>query len=163
MANYLVTDTELTSVANAIRSKGGTSAALTFPSGFNDAIAAISSGGYENVVTLGSDTTLKLTPIQTYNIAASSSMQVSIVCTNSFFTNKIYLGHRNAVLNLVRQASSEGGYSFHNFRIINITSVAISENQMTMNTYIENDTTSSQFIPTTCYLSLNKFVFFNFS
>ena len=45
MANYLVTDTDLTSVANAIRTKGGTSASLTFPTGFSDAIAAIPSGG----------------------------------------------------------------------------------------------------------------------
>ena len=44
MANYLVTDTDLTSVANAIRTRGGTSASLTFPTGFSDAIAAIPSG-----------------------------------------------------------------------------------------------------------------------
>ena len=45
MSNYLVTDTDLTSVANAIRTKGGTSASLSFPSGFIDAINAISGGG----------------------------------------------------------------------------------------------------------------------
>lgn len=38
-------DTDLTSVANAIRTKGGTSAQLAFPSGFVSAIAAIPSGG----------------------------------------------------------------------------------------------------------------------
>lgn len=38
-------DADLTSVANAIRTKGGTSAALAFPSGFIGAIAAIPSGG----------------------------------------------------------------------------------------------------------------------
>ena len=41
MADYILTDTELTSVANAIRSKGGTSAALEWPSGFISAIQAI--------------------------------------------------------------------------------------------------------------------------
>ena len=45
MANYLATDTDLTSVANAIRTKGGTSAQLAFPSGFVSAIAAIPTGG----------------------------------------------------------------------------------------------------------------------
>ena len=45
MANYLTTDTELTSIANAIRTKGGTQAQLTFPAGFVSAINAISTGG----------------------------------------------------------------------------------------------------------------------
>ena len=45
MANYLTTDTELTSVANAIRTKGGTVADLTYPAGFVSAINAIPSGG----------------------------------------------------------------------------------------------------------------------
>lgn len=44
MADYLVTDTELTGVADAIRTKGGTSAALVWPSGYVDAIGAISGG-----------------------------------------------------------------------------------------------------------------------
>ena len=44
MADYLTTDTELTSVADAIRSKGGTSASLVYPSGFVSAIQAISTG-----------------------------------------------------------------------------------------------------------------------
>lgn len=38
-------DADLTSVANAIRTKGGTSASLAFPSGFVSAIQAISGGG----------------------------------------------------------------------------------------------------------------------
>lgn len=41
MADYLVTDTELTSIANAIRAKGGTSASLSFPAEFVSAISAI--------------------------------------------------------------------------------------------------------------------------
>lgn len=43
--NYLTNDTELSSVANAIRTKGGTSADLVYPDGFVSAIGAISSGG----------------------------------------------------------------------------------------------------------------------
>lgn len=44
MADYLVTDTELTSVADAIRTKGGTSANLSFPTEFVSAINAIATG-----------------------------------------------------------------------------------------------------------------------
>lgn len=45
MAEYLTNTTDLTSVANAIREKGGTSALLTYPDEFISAIQAISSGG----------------------------------------------------------------------------------------------------------------------
>ena len=38
-------DSDLTSVANAIRTKGGTSASLAFPQGFVDAVGAIQAGG----------------------------------------------------------------------------------------------------------------------
>ena len=44
MANYIASDTDLTAVADAIRTKGGTSADLTFPSGFVTAIQNISAG-----------------------------------------------------------------------------------------------------------------------
>lgn len=44
-------DADLTSVANAIRTKGGTSAALAFPADFVSAIAAIPSGGGGSVET----------------------------------------------------------------------------------------------------------------
>lgn len=39
MANYLASDSDLTSIANAIRTKGGTSASLEFPTDFVSAIA----------------------------------------------------------------------------------------------------------------------------
>lgn len=44
MANYKVTDTELTSIADAIRLKGGTIASLAFPSGFVSAVQDLSIG-----------------------------------------------------------------------------------------------------------------------
>ena len=44
MSNYIATDTDLAAVASAIRTKGGTSAQLEFPSGFVSAVDAISSG-----------------------------------------------------------------------------------------------------------------------
>jgi len=45
MTDYLTNDTELTAVADAIRTRGGTSAALEWPDGYVDAVGAISGGG----------------------------------------------------------------------------------------------------------------------
>lgn len=45
MSNYIVDGADLTSVANAIRTKGGTSGALSFPNGFISAVEAIETGG----------------------------------------------------------------------------------------------------------------------
>ena len=45
MADYKVSDTSLTSIANAIRTKGGTSADLSYPDGFITAIGNITTGG----------------------------------------------------------------------------------------------------------------------
>lgn len=44
MADYRVTDTELTKVANAIRAKGGTEELLVWPDGYVSAIATMPSG-----------------------------------------------------------------------------------------------------------------------
>lgn len=51
MANYLINDTQLTSVADAIRTKSGGSAGLTFPSGFISEIGNISTGGGSGPIT----------------------------------------------------------------------------------------------------------------
>lgn len=45
MAEYLVQDTSLTTVADAIREKGGTTAPLSFPAGMAAAVRNIQSGG----------------------------------------------------------------------------------------------------------------------
>ena len=50
MSNYIVSDTSLGSVADAIRTKGGTSAPLTYPQGFIDAIDDIQTGGGSAVI-----------------------------------------------------------------------------------------------------------------
>lgn len=53
MADYICSDTDLTSIADAIRTKGGTSAELVFPAEFVSAIANIPSGStfpYEHEV-----------------------------------------------------------------------------------------------------------------
>ena len=45
VTDYLVKSTELVSVADAIREKGGTTEPLTFPEGFISAVESIQSGG----------------------------------------------------------------------------------------------------------------------
>lgn len=45
MADYLVNSEDLTTVADAIRAKGGTAAQLVFPGGFTSAIQALAAGG----------------------------------------------------------------------------------------------------------------------
>lgn len=51
MSEYLVIDTDLTAVASAIRTKGGTSAGLAFPSGFISAIGNIASSDWVDIST----------------------------------------------------------------------------------------------------------------
>ena len=56
-----VLDAGLTSVADAIRQKGGTSASLAFPQGFVDAIGNISGGGEDTISALLDNTLTELT------------------------------------------------------------------------------------------------------
>ena len=52
MAEYLTNTTDLTAVADAIRTKGGTSAPLVYPSGFVSAIQSIDTTGGAKPATL---------------------------------------------------------------------------------------------------------------
>lgn len=67
MADYKVSDSDLTSVASAIRTKGGTSASLSFPSGFVTAIGNISTGGGSTLITKS------ITANGTYNASSDSA------------------------------------------------------------------------------------------
>ncbi len=77
-------DADLTSVANAIRTKGGTSASLLFPSEFVSAIQAIPTGG-------GSTVDYKkgtYTPTQDYT--ATGNREITTI-SNIGFTPKLFL------------------------------------------------------------------------
>lgn len=67
MANYLVTDSDLSTVASAIRTKGGTSAQLSFPSGFVNAIGDIQTGGSAVLINKN------ITTNGTYNASSDSA------------------------------------------------------------------------------------------
>ena len=64
-------DGDLTSVANAIRQKGGTSAALSFPAGFVSAVQAIPTG-------ITPSGTVNITANGTYNVTQYASANVAI-------------------------------------------------------------------------------------
>ena len=75
MADYKVSDTDLTSVANAIRIKGGTILPLEFPDGFVDAV--------ENIATGGSTLTTKtIRENGTYNASSDNADGYSSVTVN---------------------------------------------------------------------------------
>lgn len=64
---YKVSDTDLTSVANAIRTKGGTSAGLSFPDGFVSAIGNIPTGGGSTLISKS------ITANGTYNASSDNA------------------------------------------------------------------------------------------
>lgn len=66
MSDYRVSGSDLTSVASAIRTKGGTSAALSFPTGFVTAIGNIPTGG-------GTLITKNITANGTYNASSDNA------------------------------------------------------------------------------------------
>ena len=75
MSNYIVTDSELTSVANAIRTKGGTNGSLVFPGGFTSAISNISGGG-------GGSSDFSTAEV-TVVVAEAESADITIVCIDN--------------------------------------------------------------------------------
>ena len=64
-------DSDLTSVANAIRAKSGGSSQLAFPAGFVSEIGNIPGGGGQTVYT--SSTGLLYTPVMTIDVSLNSS------------------------------------------------------------------------------------------
>lgn len=79
---YLTNDQELTSIADAIRTRGGTSATLEYPTDFVSAIEAIPSGGDVNVETSKSYTVSAsgaqtISPSMGYDAMAAVALSVS--------------------------------------------------------------------------------------
>lgn len=80
MANYLVTDTQLTSVADAIRAKTGASGGLSFPDGMVNAVGDIQTGGGEDALemllnkTLTSYANSNVTSIYAYTFQNCSAL-----------------------------------------------------------------------------------------
>ena len=83
MAIYKTTDTELTSIANAIRAKAGTSSQLVYPTGFVSAINGINEKPY-NI--LGDDLTL-IDTLYNESFALSTTDYPNVTPKSSTYTN----------------------------------------------------------------------------
>ena len=92
MADYLVTDTELTNIANGIRTKTRNASQLIFPSGFVNAISTIRNP-YDLGLTERSDTTSQTLVIETvpvngyYHVQWSFSLSYFPAVGNCFFSS----------------------------------------------------------------------------
>lgn len=86
LVNATSLDAGLTSIADAIREKGGTSADLTFPNGFVSAVEAIQTGGGENFKLLITDangtTTPWSSPSMQNTISTNGILEVTFTDTN---------------------------------------------------------------------------------
>jgi hypothetical protein len=101
MSDYLVTDTELTSIANAIRTKGGTSASLSFPTEFVSAINDIPSGG-------GTAYTL----VGTYEISASTTSTSATLIDTIQLDDTIYTADALIYIKVRDKAGKRANYFY---------------------------------------------------
>ncbi len=114
MADYLTTDTDLTSVADAIRAKGGTSAALEWPSGYVDAVDAIPTG----ITPTG---TISIAQNGTYDVTDYASASVNVSGDDGSFKGVI---ERTAVTpTLPSNLTSIGAYASHSCSSLALTSL----------------------------------------
>lgn len=90
MANeYTVNAADLTAVADAIREKGGISAALSFPDGFAQAIAAIESGS-ESGSQVAKGTIIRTTASKNINLSLDFSPTVFVaVSTKTMYKSNV--------------------------------------------------------------------------
>lgn len=121
MANYLTTDTELTSIANAIRTKGGTQAQLTYPTGFVSAINDIPTGG-------GTKPNIVLTGDQGFRFQGSNGSELVNAAnyTTSNITNLVYMFYRYTGTTIpftINIGSSFGGSQYMFSECYNLTTL----------------------------------------
>ena len=104
-------DADLTSVANAIRTKGGTSAQLAFPAGFVSAIGDISGGGGDNLPAflMGTLTEIdddSVTSIRPYAFRSYSGMTSVKLHNATAFGTQAFYGFGSATVLALPAAAS---------------------------------------------------------
>lgn len=120
-------NSDLTSVANAIRTKGGTSAQLAFPAGFVSAIEAIPTGGGSSVppwitntetITIGANNITNMADAKNYFSSYEPYAFVFLKTTPDTYnqavgifglTANVGLRHRNGTIGTVSCATSYDG------------------------------------------------------
>jgi len=106
--DYLTTDTELASVANAIRTKGGTSTALVYPDGFVSAIQNISTVNNQAKTSINPSTSSQtITPDSGYT--GLSSVQINAMPSGTI-TNNTTGGSSTGTINRGKQIKIGAGY-----------------------------------------------------
>lgn len=146
MSSYLVNDTSLTAVANAIRTKGGTSASLVFPNGFVTAIQAIPTGTSRT----GDDLTVSgatvTAPAGVYASAASKSVASGTAGTPTASKGTV----SNYSITITPSVTNTTGYITGGTK--NGTAVSVSASELVSGTY---SVTSSGTKDVTNYASIS--------
>lgn len=135
MAKCFVDDTSLTSIAEAIRTKGGTTDQLVFPAGFISAIEAIEAGGSSGDIIVGSFTL-------TESLTKSSPLYIDITFPkNEFpFMYCVFEDMRNFTFNDTSHTAS---------RLINIMGIKVEDTYTgyyTLSAYMKAGSFSRQFV-----------------
>lgn len=110
MANYIVSDTNLTAVANAIRQKGGTSASLEFPDDFVEAIGDIQTGGGSSVTVEA----LNVTQNGTYTAPSGTAYSPVTVSVSGSGTDTLAALEANTLTSWTSTATTVALYLFQN-------------------------------------------------
>lgn len=128
--NYITTATDMATVANAIRAKGGTAASLSWPSGFATAITNIptSGGGDEVFAQMITRTYSFATPLQTVttSIVGGGAFAEWLYPTALSFPNATSIGEyafHGASFNGLTfpNCTTIGSHAFNNYQNSNIT------------------------------------------
>ena len=114
VTDYLVKSTELVSVADAIRAKGGTTEQLAFPAGFVSAVERIQSGG-------GGGATEPYIE-ETYD-ADGNLIDVNLVGYTTIRPYAFYSCTNLALTSLPSSITSIGTYAFSNCTSLALTSL----------------------------------------
>ena len=140
-------DADLTTVANAIRTKGGTSADLAFPAGFVSAIAAISGSGLKYKV---GDFTLTTSGASNTSAGITHNLGVVpkcvIVWQDTYDDDNVPAEQVNAgyvyldrIIDMKQRLSSSASYStsiYCNFTIVANSTVGVGANGPTSDSYM---------------------------
>lgn len=109
-------DTDLSSVANAIRTKGGTSAQLAFPAGFVSAIGDIPTGSSDSI----EDQVLGYTPRGDVTYIPTKDVPIAGICGKKGMTH-LTIDFASASANYQFAAPNGNGFNFCWCSIPNIT------------------------------------------